>query len=118
MKKFGLTRRTFSPEFKSSIQNKILLGELTGVGACKTYGISRTTIYRWIAEINTESSDIKSMSRKKPSSKESKDELEARIKSLEKSLEFEQLKTEAYELLIKEAEEKFKIQIEKKSGPK
>lgn len=115
MKKIGFTQRRYSKEFKQSIQKKILLGEFTAIEACKQYGIGRTTIYRWIGELEAKKSDIYSMSDEKF---ESKELLEKRIKKLEEALKLSELKSEAYKNLIKKAESQFKIVIEKKCGPK
>jgi len=115
MKKIGLTKRRFSKSFKHSVQKKILSGSITGVEACTIYGVSRSTMYRWIGELSISNSDLSNMEEDKS---ESKELLESRIKELEKALELAELKSEAYKRLIIKAESKFKISIEKKSGPK
>ena len=120
MKKIGLKRKNFSTDFKRRIQNKILSGEYTGTDLCDLYGISRTTIYRWISEINEKSINLDVMNGKEQNikSEESAESLKLRISKLEDSLKFEKLKSDAYHRMIKAAESNFKILIEKKSGPK
>jgi len=77
------------------------------------------TIYRWLDRrdqiLGTSPSD---MANDSPDRDKSKEELATELASLRQLLEHERLRSEAYLTMIKIAEEKFQISIEKKSGAK
>ena len=106
----------YSDEFKKAVVKEIILGELSQLGAMRKYGIGgSTTVSRWIAK-------FKDMVPKEEQSEgsvaKSKEELEEEIQRLKRQLEYEKLKSEAFDKMIKLAEEEFKIPIRKKRGAK
>jgi len=87
------------------------------------YGISSTSLYRWIIKFDIPKPDNDLMKKLELMSKEvkkSKSELslEAKVKKLEEELKYEKLRTEALSTMINIAENRFNIPIRKKSGTK
>ena len=122
MKKIGLERQRFSEEFKQAMLKLVVEGQLTAVEVCREYGVSRTSMYRWLNSLSTNNNNLdqsKASNLSKSESEKSKIELlNQRIAMLEKSLDREKLRSEAYETMIEIAEKEFRIQIGKKSGAK
>ena len=101
----------------------------TGCGYRKLqekYGISRTTICKWVQVYqvihNLPPTDlqqkhyISSMKNKKHSVSENEQELLEKIASLEKQLKHQELKAEVLDTLINVAEKELNISIRKKPG--
>lgn len=110
----------YSLKIKQQVLRRILSGELTVITANREYGIrGKMTIYRWLDRrdqiLGTSPSD---MANDSPDRDKSKEELATELASLRQLLEHERLRSEAYLTMIKIAEEKFQISIEKKSGAK
>lgn len=124
MKKLGLQRPNYSKELKAGILRKIIEGEMTAVAAISEYGVSRSSIYRWLDNYSKrQDSDILEKKETKPLSKRRNKEpdikgLEQKIALLEKSLEAEKLRSSAYKKMIEIAERDYLIPIGKKSGTK
>jgi transposase-like protein len=96
-----------------SVKELQLKYNFTGVG----------TLYHWIRKFGLSqpnSTELKAdkimKSEKSKTGKEQ--ELEKRIKDLEKQLEYQKLKTQAYEKMVEIAEREFSISIRKKYGSK
>lgn len=93
------------------------------------YGISRTTICKWVLiyqgihnlpptpkQLTYSNSSMNSSPGKSTSQGQSVKELEQKIKALEKQLEWEKLRTEALNTMIDIAEKDLNIPIRKKPG--
>lgn len=80
------------------------------------------TVYRWLAKYGTNrpTSSSNHSTMKKPSQQPQADQADllAEVESLKQLLFHERLRSEAYLQMIKLAESKYQIPIEKKSGPK
>lgn len=77
------------------------------------------TVYRWLAHHEKELGAIPNQSPMEDSQiQRSREELLAELSSVRGLLEQERLRSEAYLSMIKLAEEKYNIPIEKKSGAK
>ena len=93
------------------------------------YGISRTTICRWVLihqgihnlpptekQQKYSTSSMNSSPKKSTSQDQSVKELEQKIKALEKQLEWEKLRSETLNTMIDIAEKNLNISIRKKPG--
>lgn len=113
--------RYYSASFRNHVLSRVLSGEFSVLEANRHFGIKgNMTIYRWLnkyspewREAPEEIPDVMSDSKAK-----NKDILSAEVESLKRLLEAERLRSEAYLMMIKLAEEKYGIPIEKKSGAK
>jgi transposase-like protein len=95
------------------------------------YGISRTTICKWVAihqgihnlpltekQKRYSTSSMNSSPKKSLSQEESVEELQKKIAALQKQLEWEKLRSEALDTMINIAEKDLNIPIRKKPGAK
>jgi transposase-like protein len=95
----------------------------------KKYGISRTTICKWVAihqgihnlpptekQKRYSRSSMNSSPKKSSSQEQSVEELQQKIAALEKQLEWEKLRSEALDTMINIAEKDLNIPIRKKPG--
>lgn len=115
------------------LKTQIITEYLTqGVGfrqLAQKYGISRTTICKWVAihqgihnlpltekQKKYSVSSMNSSPEKSSSEGQSIKELEQKIAALEKQLEWEKLRSEALEIMIDIAEKDLSIPIRKKPG--
>ena len=122
MKKLGRKKvGCYSPSFRHRVIKSILEEGLTANEAARRFGLSNSvTIYRWLDKLDKEKiapmekDSIKAKTTGQDSEKRAKAELEA----LKEELRIERLRSAAYKQLIKEAEDYYKIPIEKKSGSK
>jgi transposase-like protein len=93
------------------------------------YGISRTTICKWVAihqgihnlpptekQKRYSTSSMNSSPKKSSSQGQSVEELQQKIAALEKQLEWEKLRAEALDTMIDIAQKDLNIQIRKKPG--
>lgn len=94
------------------------------------YGISRTTICKWVAihqgihnlpptekQVKYSTSSMNSSPKKNlTATDESTKELQQKIALLEKQLQFEKLRADAFDTMINVAEKQLNISIRKKSG--
>jgi transposase-like protein len=126
MSKFRKKHRYYSEIFKKQVVDRVMSCEMSVPEATQHYGIGGSmTIYRWLDKYAPEWRDIpeeellieslNSMAKKEKSPRE---ELAAEVKSLKRLLDAERLRSEAFLMMIKLAEEKYGIPIEKKSGAK
>lgn len=119
IKRFDIRRnRYFSDSFKRKIVHEIE-NNLTSVGlVTKEYGISRTSVYKWVytysllykkgfKQVVEPMSDSKKIA-----------QLKAQIKELEQLLGRKQIEIEFKEKMIELAEEKYGVDIKKKYGSK
>jgi len=115
------------------LKTQIITEYLTqGVGfrkLAKKYGISRTTICKWVAiyqgihnlpftekQKRYSTSSMNSSPKKSSSHDQSVEELQQKIAALEKQLQWEKLRSEALDTMINIAEKDLNIQIRKKPG--
>lgn len=106
----------YSDHFKRRVVNEILSGKESLEYYRRKYRIGGSmTISRWIDKFATE--ETPSMATKRKDSDEVS-ELKAQLALLKRELEDERLRRQAYQLMVKIAEEEFNIPIEKKSGVK
>lgn len=117
----------YSEEMKLKVIEQVLSGEISMCEASRRYKIAgNCTVSRWISKfmsqnnsnVNQEPPD---MVRKLSENEDPQGEiarLRAKIKQLEDQLEYEKLRSEAYETMIQIAEKEFKLPIKKKFGAK
>ncbi len=116
------------------IKNQIIQEYLSkGCGfrqLAEKYGISRTTICKWVAihqgihnlpptekQVKYSTSSMNSSPKKdNTATDESTKELQQKIALLEKQLQFEKLRADALDTMINVAEQQLNISIRKKSG--
>jgi transposase-like protein len=125
----GLLKITYFMDLKTQIITEYLT---QGVGfrkLAKKYGISRTTICKWVAihqgiynlpptekQKRYSTSSMNSLPKKSSSNDQSDKELQQKIAALEKQLEWEKLRSEALDTMIDIAEKDLNIPIRKKPG--
>lgn len=110
----------YSLTIKRQILQRVLSKELSIAEATREYGIgSGMTIYRWLArkeELLFGKSTVSIM--ESSIEEKSKDELIAELAAVHRLLDQERLRSEAYLTMIKMAEQKYNLPIEKKVGAK
>ena len=106
----------YSDAFKKEVVKEVILGQISREGAKRKYGIGGSmTLPRWISKYEWM---IPKPKEDEEVGEKSKAALAVEIELLKRQLAYEQLKSEAYETMIKIAEQEFKIPIRKKSGAK
>lgn len=127
--KFERNINVYSKSFRRKVIEEYLSGNETQREISRRYGIkSRSTLPRWMKELGY--SNIKSEVLRKPifepktqscmapkTSSDSSDDaekLKKRIEELERQLQDEKLRTEAYQRMIEKAEKELNITIRKK----
>jgi transposase-like protein len=114
----------YSESFKNEVLQRIHSGEMSAYQAGRHFGIKGSmTIYRWLerqVEINPTfvETNLEMTEKKEASTEESNAILRAELAALQKLLDLERLRSESYLTMIKLAEEKFGVPIEKKFGTK
>ena len=114
----------YSETFRREVVKLVESGQLSAHGASRHYGIKGSmTVYRWLEKYGDPQAPripkpTKLMSEQSQDPQQREESLRAEVESLKRLLEHERLRSEAYLQMIKLAESKFKIPIEKKSGPK
>lgn len=106
----------YSDQFKRRVVNEILCGNESMEYYRRKYRIGGSmTISKWVDKFAAE--EISPMATKRKDNEEMA-ELKAELALLRRELEDERLRREAYQLMVKIAEEEFNIPIEKKFGVK
>ena len=106
----------YSDGFKRKVVNEVLSGEICKEEARRKYGIGgNSTISKWIRKLEGSKPRNLFMSDKKEKTVE---QLKLEIEQLKHQLEYEKLKSKAFDTMIDIAEEEFKIAIRKKPGAK
>ncbi len=106
----------YSDQFKRRVVNEILSGTESLEYYRRKYRIGGSmTISRWIDKFASEEHKPLAMNRH---DSEEMAALKAELALLRRELETERLRREAYQLMVKIAEEEFNIPIEKKFGVK
>lgn len=123
-----MDRQTFSESFKQMVIDQIAQGQISGEEARRRYNIKgHSSIKRWQrnyqmygkCSLSLISENILLVKTPKPAqAPASSENLQARIKQLERQLEDEQLRCEAYSRMIDIAEQQLKVPIRKKPNTK
>lgn len=122
----GKVIQLYSEGFKRKVIEEYLITGVPKMDLLRKYGIkTKSGIQRWMKKLGyvdnnpkikftaitlsavTQNADL-----------QSNEELQKRIKELERQLENEKLRSEAYARMIEKAEKELKISIKKKSGTK
>lgn len=120
-------KQAFSESLKRLVVEQVSTGVIGAEEARRQYGIKgKSAILKWRRNLQeygqcslTLPKDYyPALSPKKTSKDLSSSELQARIKQLERQLEDEQLRSEAYQRMINIAEKQFNIPIRKKPDTK
>ena len=107
--------RYFSIDIKKKIVRDLEKNLHSVSDVCKTYQVSRTSVYRWIYKYSSMAKrDQKQVVEAKSDTKKIK-ALEQRIKELERIVGQKQLAIEFNEKMIEIAENRFNIEIKKKT---
>ena len=107
---------TYTDAFKLRVIKEVLAGE-TKESVRLRYGIrGNSTILYWMRKFEVSGSPEKLQMEDKDN--QSPAELQKKIKQLERALEDEQLKAEAYRRIIEKAEQQLNISIRKKPDTK
>ena len=124
----GQFAQVYSEAFRRKVIEEYLSGDVTKMFLVRKYGIKfKSGIQRWMklygysdtrqpVMIKFKPVRLHALVRKMNTGKASKKQLEEKIRELEKQLEDEKLRTEAYERMIEKAEKELKVPIRKKSN--
>lgn len=116
------SRPHYPKSIRTEVLGRVLSGEMTCSEAASHYDIGHSsTVYRWVTDFEQSAASTDSITASKTMSKQDPSSLEdqaSELASTKRLLELERLRTEALMKMIRLAEEKYKIDIEKKSGPK
>ena len=110
--------KRYDGDFRSKVLGSILEGDLGVYEAATRYGITNTTIYRWLDAIENKTTGMRKKSAKDQKSQAKPNDLSKELARLKEELRLERLRSQAYQEMIKHAEAYFNISIEKKSGSK
>ena len=114
----------YTDEFKLKVVQEYLESDISGAALNRKYGIrGNSCISDWMRKFGIELPNKEQFEQHRIMAEEQKktkqeSELEARIRELEASLEYEKLRTKALNKLIDVAERDLKISIRKKPGTK
>ena len=111
-------QRSFSEEFKKGKIRELERNISSVSDICKTYSVSRTSVYRWIYKYSIMAKkQVKQVIEAKSDTKKIK-ALEDRIKELERIVGQKQLLLEFKDKMIEIAESTYGVDIKKKVGSK
>ena len=110
----------YSSSFKNRVIEEVLTGKYTQAEARRIYGIkSKSGILEWIRVSQGQQRRPKTIKTIKEMQKNQKEEsFRRRIEELEKQLRIEQQKSMLFEKIIEIAEDKYGLEIRKKSEAK
>ena len=124
----GKVIQIYSEEFKRKVIEEYLSTGVSKMDLLRKYGIkTKSGIQRWMKKFGytdahqfpkTKFTRIIFNTLTKKSDLKSNDELQKKITELERQLEDEKLRSEAYARIIEKAEKELKISIRKKPGTK
>jgi transposase-like protein len=116
------TIRTISNDFKRKVVLEVMSGKLTKEAARRVYDVrGKSAITDWVRRFGHEFSHFVNPDISLPpmaTDKETVEQLKVKIKELQKELERSQHRSGLFESMIEIAEERFNIDIRKKSGAK
>ena len=111
-------RRYFSEEFKRKKVRELEKNITTVIDICKTYSVSRTSVYNWIYKYSVMvKKQLKQVVEAKSDTQKIR-ALEERIKELERIVGQKQLLLEFKDKMIEIAEATYNVDIKKKVGSK
>ena len=106
--------RYFSSDFKQKRVRELESNLVSIADICKTYHVSRTSVYRWIYKYSSMAKqEVKQVVEAKSDTKKIK-LLEERIKELERAVGQKQMMIDIKDKMIEIAEETYDIDIKKK----
>ena len=109
-------QRTFSEDFKKRKVRELERNMSSVTDICKTYSVSRTSVYRWIYKYSVMAKkQVKQVVEAKSDTRKIK-ALEERIKELERIVGQKQLLLEFKDKMIEIAEATYNVDIKKKVG--
>ncbi len=114
--------KRYTDEFRYEVVNEYISTAISLRELKEKYGLtSNTTLYKWMRKFGIKKPTEEQLQIQRAMIKESKkskreEELEEKVKALEKALKEERLKAKALSTLIDVAERELKISIRKKSG--
>lgn len=120
IRKRTVSPRTYSDEFKQKILEVMIEDGLMPTEAARRFGVkNESTIRNWVNKYNQ---NLLFLPEKQVNTHDmqelSKEELEKKVKDLEKELSYEKMKSEVLDTMINIAEKELKISIRKKSNTK
>lgn len=110
--------RYFSDEFKKKRVQELENNLVTIAEICKTYQVTRTSVYKWIYKFSVMSKKQSKQVVEPKSDTRKIQQLEQRIKELERLVGQKQIMIEFKEKMIEIAEQTYDIEIKKKLGSK
>ena len=110
--------RYFSVDIKKKIVKDLERNLATVSQICKTYQVSRTSVYKWIYTYSTMASKQHKQVVEPKSDTQKIKALEERIKELERTVGQKQLLLEFKDKMIEIAEDTYGVDIKKKVGSK
>jgi transposase-like protein len=111
-------KRYFSEEFKKKKVRELEKNISSVSDICKTYSVSRTSVYRWIYKYSAMAKKHKKQVVEAKSDTQKIKALEERIKELERIVGQKQLLLEFKDKMIEIAEATYNVDIKKKVGSK
>lgn len=113
--KTGKVKRIFSPEVKLDLVKKIEQGDLNVSDVSRTYGVTRTAVYKWLRKYSDlYKKETRVVVEHKSISKKNK-ELRDKVKMLEQALGQKQMRIDYLEKVVEFASERSGEDIEKKN---
>ena len=113
-----LRNRYFSEDFKKKRVRELENNLASIADICKTYRVSRTSVYRWIYKYSSMAKKEEKQVVESKSDTKKIQLLEERIKELERALGQKQMMIDIKDKMIEIAEETYDIDIKKKLGSK
>ncbi len=111
-------KRIFSEELRRKAVTEYEKGEMTVLELSKFYGVSKASIYKWIYKYSRFEKNDMQIVEKKTSNTHKIDELESKIKELERAVGVKQMNIDFLEKMIEIAKEEFDIDIKKNCSTK
>lgn len=109
--------RGFSDSFKKSKVKEIIEKRLTVKQVCELYGVSRTSVYKWIYKYSNSTPESKQVFQMQSESLKTKRLLE-QVAELERRLGQKQLEIDFLEETLKTSSSEVGYDLKKKYGPK
>lgn len=111
-------RRVFSEAFKREKVAEITSGQISLAQFCKLWGVSSTSVYRWIYQYSSEHQKGTVMVVQKESEATKVQELQAQVAALEQALGKKQMVIDYQEQLLKTASEELGFDVKKNTKAK
>ena len=112
--------RVYSDELKQKVLNAIIREGIGASEAAERFGIkNESSVRNWINQYNKKILILQYQQDTTTDMQElSKEDLQNKVKELEKELSYQKMKSDAFDTMIKIAEKKLEISIRKKSDTK